>query len=76
VQTPDSRRLAVGVLLCINAGDVEGLELLVSAMTDAERAAVIASLGELAHSGVLGRTGSPEAARQVLTGFAENISSE
>ena len=77
MQTPDSHRHAVAVLLAIDASDTEGLELLVSSLDDAERAALIASLGELAYSGVRARVGgAADLAREVLVEFATSIASE
>jgi hypothetical protein len=75
-QTPGSQRLAIVVVLAVNAGDLDALSLMLSTMTRGEMADVIESLGELAESGVRGRAGGAVEAREALVNLAESITGE
>jgi hypothetical protein len=75
-QTPRSQRLAIAVVLAVNAGDLDVLELLLSTMTRSEMGATIESLAELAESGVRGRAGGTTAAREALVNLAASITGE
>ena len=73
-QTPAGQRLAIGVVLAVNAGDHGALGLLLSTMTRAEMAAVVESLAEMAEDGIRGHAGGPAEAREALVTLAESIS--
>ena len=75
-QTDDGRRLAVGLMIAMHDRDDAGFHLLLEGVPRADLVPVIESLAELAASGVVGRTGSPEQAREALALFAETLALE
>ena len=72
-QTPAGQRLAVGLVLAVNAGDADAVGLLLATMTRGELAAVAESLAEMAEDGIRGHAGGPAEAREALVTFAESI---
>jgi len=75
-QTDDGRRLAVGLMIAMHDRDDQAFHLLLNGVPRADLIPVLESLAEMADSGVTGRTGSPEQAREALVLFASALALE